>query len=486
MRTRIHLFIFAIACAFTGMLFLFSVPAASAAPTYQTDPPVIAAAGNISDCAYDQDSLTAYLLDSIDGTVLTIGDAAYEVGSLQQYLDCYDNTWGRHLDRTYPAPGNRDYGTQGAEGYYTYFGDRATPLDPGCTRDCKGYYSFDLGDWHIVSLNSESPDGPEQEAWLRDDLAANDSQCTLAYWHRPRFSSTRPKESAAHELWNALYDYGADVVLVAHWHNYERFAPQDKSGQFDPEHGIREFVVGTGGRHYRDFDFIQPNSEVRSSETWGVLKMTLHPDRYDWEYIPIPGQSFTDSGSSPCVSPANAPAPRPASESSVQTISTVQTVSTGNSGTTASVSTVAAPTSSGSYVVKAGDTLFVIASDHGVTLAQLVSANNIQNEDIIEIGDSLVIPGDGAVAASPATTVQATTVPESELESKSTATTPPGQQVDGSGATKTTSPDFHIVASGDTIFGIALTYGLDWQKLLELNNLSEDTILQIDQQIRLQ
>ncbi len=375
---------------------IVAVPIASASPALQTDPPVIAAAGNISDCAYDQDSLTAYLLDSIDGPVLTIGDAAYEVGSLQQYRDCYDNTWGRHLDRTYPAPGNRDYGTQGAEGYFTYFGDRATPLDPGCTRDCKGYYSFDLGDWHIISLNSESPDGAEQEAWLRADLAANDSLCTLAYWHRPRFSSTRPEESAAHELWDALYDYGADVVLSAHWHNYERFAPQDKSGQYDPEHGIREIVVGTGGRHYRDFDFIQPNSEVRNSETWGVLKMTLHPDRYDWEYIPIPGQSFTDAGSSPCVTPANAPAPLPASGRSRPCRRSPRAAAprqTDSRSDIASVPRPLRPRAPGSYVVKAGDTLFVIASDHGVTLAQVVSANNIQNEDVIEIGDVLVIPG---------------------------------------------------------------------------------------------
>ena len=474
MWPRSRLLTFAAACVLTGMLLLIAVPIASASPARQADPPVIAAAGNISDCAYDQDSLTAYLLDSIDGPVLTIGDAAYEVGSLQQYRDCYDNTWGRHLDRTYPAPGNRDYGTQGAEGYFTYFGDRATPLDPGCTRDCKGYYSFDLGDWHIISLNSESPDGPEQEAWLRADLAANDSLCTLAYWHRPRFSSTRPKESAAHELWDALYDYGADVVLSAHWHNYERFAPQDKSGQYDPEHGIREIVVGTGGRHYRDFDFIQPNSEVRNSETWGVLKMTLHPDRYDWEYIPIPGQSFTDAGSSPCVTPANAPAPLPDLEEV-----TVQTVSIDGSAATAGAPIASVPAATtrapGSYIVKAGDTLFVIASDHGVTLAQLVSANNIQNEDIIEIGDALVIPGSVAASAAPAT----------RAETNSPVSTPVNQTAVGSGKTELPSADSHIVVSGDTVFAIALAYGIGWQDLLDLNDLTEDSILQIGQEIRL-
>lgn len=479
MWPRTRLLTCAIVCLLTGVLFLSSTPTVSAAPALQADPPVIAAAGNISDCAYDQDSLTAYLLDSIDGPVLTIGDAAYEVGSLQQYRDCYDNTWGRHLDRTYPAPGNRDYGTQGAEGYFTYFGDRATPLDPGCTRDCKGYYSFDLGDWHIISLNSESPDGAEQEAWLRADLAANDSLCTLAYWHRPRFSSTRPKESAAHELWDALYDYGADVVLSAHWHNYERFAPQDKSGQYDPEHGIREIVVGTGGRHYRDFDFIQPNSEVRNSETWGVLKMTLHPDRYDWEYIPIPGQSFTDAGSSPCVTPANAPAPLPASD-----VSTVQTVSTGGSttsemtaGATSVPTTVSATATPGSYVVQAGDTLFIIARDHGVTLAQVISANDIQNEDVIEIGDVLVIPGTTSAAAA-APVSQATTA-------VALADTLGENEDENENEVISSTPGYHTVASGDTIFAIALTHGLDWQALLDLNDLTEDSVLQIDQKIKL-
>ncbi len=483
MWPRIHLSTLAIACAIVAALLMLPAQSVVAAPTLQSDPPVIAAAGNISDCAYDQDSLTAYLLDSIDGPVLTIGDAAYEVGSLQQYLDCYANTWGRHLDRTYPTPGNRDYGTQGAEGYFTYFGDRATPLDPGCTRDCKGYYSFDIGDWHIISLNSETPNtvGSEQEQWLRADLAANDSACTLAYWHRPRYSSSQPKKAAAHDLWNALYDYGADVVLSAHWHNYERFAPQDGAAQYDPEHGLRQFVVGTGGRDYRKFDFIQPNSEVRNSETWGVLKLTLHPDRYDWEYIPIPGQSFTDSGSSPCVTPANPPAPLPISEES-----TVQTVSTGDSAASVSVpatgSTGASTTDT--YVVKAGDTLFVIARDHGMTLDEIVAANNIANVDVIEIGDVLKISG---VASTVATTnPPASTVSAPVTQAATTASVPSTSQAGVGGPAATPSSDVHIVTSGDTIFAIALANGLDWQKLLELNGLAEDSILQIDQRIKLQ
>ena len=458
--------------SFALMLSAFIGDTGQAATLGQDKAPMIAAAGNIADCAYDQDSLTAYLLDSIDGTILTIGDAAYEAGSLQQYRDCYDDTWGRHLERTYPAPGNRDYGTQGAEGYFTYFGDRATPLDPGCTRDCKGYYSFDVGDWHIISLNSEAPNsaGSAQEQWLRADLAANESRCTLAYWHRPRFSSTRPRQAASHDLWQALYDYGADVVLSAHWHNYERFAPQDPSGQLDRAHGIRQFVVGTGGRQYRDFDFIQPNSEVRNSETWGVLTLTLHPDRYDWAYIPIPGQSFTDSGSSPCVTPVSAPPAAPTIENAEPQPVSVPQVTATNATPSSVVVTDAAQ-----YVVKAGDTLFVIARDHDVSLDVIVAANQIDNVDVIEVGDLLVIPVTGS----------------NESSAPAAADEPPAEANASPGAGKEQSPiedtlqDVHVVSAGDSIFGIALANKLDWQTLLTLNKLDENSILQIGQKIQL-
>ena len=272
--------------------------------------PVIVAAGDIANCNNEEDFYTAYLIDAIDGPVLALGDLAYEVGSPAEFRDCYDPAWGRLKERTRPVPGNHEYGTQGAEGYFSYFGDIASPREPGCTRDCQGYYSYDVGAWHLIALNSEiaTNTGSPQEQWLRADLAAHPTACTLAYWHRPRFSSVRPDNVAAHDLFQALYDYGADVLLVGHDHAYERFAPTGPGGQFEPERGIREFIVGTGGAPLHSLRFIQPTSEVRNNETWGVLKLTLHPTSYDWEFIPIPEQSFTDSGSAPCVSAPGVPA----------------------------------------------------------------------------------------------------------------------------------------------------------------------------------
>ncbi len=205
-----------------------------AAPAQQTSEPapaagdpVVLAAGDIAKCNLEWDSYTGYLLDINPGTILSIGDNAYDAGTLQEFRDCYGPTWGRHFDRIYPVPGNHEYGTQGAEGYFTYFGDKATPLEPGCRRDCKGYYSFDLGAWHIVALNSEvaSHAGTEQEQWLRADLAAHPAACILAFWHRPRVSSGYHGTNGPLGPWQALYDYGADIVLSGHDHDYERFAP---------------------------------------------------------------------------------------------------------------------------------------------------------------------------------------------------------------------------------------------------------------------
>jgi hypothetical protein len=270
----------------------------------QTDP-VLVGAGDIANCNRAEDESTAQLLDSIAGTVFSLGDNAYPGGRPAQFNNCYGPTWGRHKARTRPAPGNHDYHTAGAAGYYTYFGTAASPLDTNCTSNCKGYYSYNLGTWHIIVLNDEIDHsaGSAQEQWLRADLAANQSVCTLAYWHQPRFSSgLHGSNSGAQPFWQALYDDGADVVLNGHDHTYERFAPQNPSGQADPSRGIREFVVGTGGAELYGFITTQANSEVRNSTTWGVLKFTLHPTSYDWEFIPIAGQSFTDAGSAHCVS----------------------------------------------------------------------------------------------------------------------------------------------------------------------------------------
>ena len=262
-------------------------------------PTVLVGAGDIAG-AHDEDEATAQLLDNIAGTVFTLGDNAYWNGSAQQYNDFYDPTWGRHKDRTMPIPGNHDYDTLDATGYFDYFGAAAGDPD-------KGYYSYDLGDWHIIALNTKCnriggcDSSSPQAVWLQADLAANPSDCTLAYMHNPRYSSgAYGSNSSLDDLWQILYDAGAEVVLSGHDTDYERFAPQDAAGNADPLNGIRQFVVGTGGASLSPFETIQPNSEVRNSDTHGVLKLTLNATSYDWEFVPIAGQTFTDAGSASC------------------------------------------------------------------------------------------------------------------------------------------------------------------------------------------
>ncbi|HEX9872657.1 MAG TPA: metallophosphoesterase [Candidatus Tectomicrobia bacterium] len=280
----------------------------------QAGDPVLVGAGDITSCGQDRDEATAQLLDGIASTVFTLGDNAYPDGTLAEFTDCYGPTWGRHKDRTRPSPGNHDYHTAGAAGYYTYFGTAASPRETNCTSDCQGYYSYDLGAWHIIVLNSEIERGAgsAQEQWLRADLAANQRTCTLAYWHKPRFSSGQHgNATSVQAFWQALYEYGADVVLNGHDHTYERFAPQNPDGQADPTRGIREFVVGTGGASLYSFPAIQANSEVRDNTTWGVLKLTLHATSYDWQFVPIAGQTFSDAGSANCVGAGPGPIPTP-------------------------------------------------------------------------------------------------------------------------------------------------------------------------------
>ena len=259
-------------------------------------PAVLVGAGDIASCRYDADEATAKLLDSIPGTVFTAGDNVYSNGSPERFRDCYAPTWGRHRARTRPSPGNHDYDWPKGAGYYAYFGAQAG--DSG-----KGYYSYDLGGWHIISLNSNvlMVAGSPQEQWLRADLAAHPAKCTLAYWHHPRFSSGEHGNSRAPEpLWNALYTANADVVINGHDHTYERFAPQTPRGVRDTVRGIREFVVGMGGAGFYEFPIVRANSQVRHNKTHGVIKLTLHPDRYDWEFVPVAGSTFRDSGSGKC------------------------------------------------------------------------------------------------------------------------------------------------------------------------------------------
>src|SRR6266536_981283 len=259
---------------------------------------VLAAAGDI--CATGPDCApTATLLDTIaPSRVIALGDNAYEDGSLAQYTSVYDPNWGRPKAKTSPTPGNHEYHTPGASGYFTYFGGRAPAT----------YYSYDLGSWHLISLNGEvsATAGSEQETWLKNDLAAHAGQCTLAYWHEPRFSSgtTHVSNASFDPFWRDLYAAGADIVLNGHEHNYERFAPQNPSGVADSA-GIREFVVGTGGASEGEFPFGTPiaNSEVRNTGTSGVLQLTLNATGYDWKFVPAAGATFTDSGSDLCVRP---------------------------------------------------------------------------------------------------------------------------------------------------------------------------------------
>ncbi|MDQ2825792.1 MAG: metallophosphoesterase [Actinomycetota bacterium] len=282
------------------------VPAGTPPTTAVTTPgrgsaATLLAAGDIASCSSNGDEATAALLDARpNATVATLGDNAYESGTATEFARCYDPTWGRQKARTHPALGNHEYGVAKAAGYFAAFGAAAgeAPL---------GWYSYDLGDWHVVVLNSNCEvvgcaTGGTQERWLRDDLAAHPAMCTLAYWHHPRFSSgtTHGSSTAVLPLYTALYDMGADVILNGHEHNYERFAPLDPTGKPDDAKGIREFVVGTGGVSHYPFGPPLPGSEVRNDNTFGLLALTLRPGSYQWQFVPEAGKSFTDSGTANC------------------------------------------------------------------------------------------------------------------------------------------------------------------------------------------
>lgn len=266
--------------------------------------PVIAAAGDIA-CApaSSKSSTTCHHLETSDllvnkgyARVLTLGDNQYEDGTLSAYQQSYDPSWGRVKSITSPVPGNHEYHTSGASGYYGYFG--ALAGDPA-----KGYYSFDVGPWHLIALNSEISHGATstQVSWLKSDLAANTSMCTLAYWHKPRFSSgDHGSDQSFQPFWDALYAANADVVLSGHDHYYERFAPQTPGGAADAARGIRQFVVGTGGKGFYTTFTSEPNSQVHNSNTFGVLELTLRPAEYDWRFVPEAGKTFQDTGTGSC------------------------------------------------------------------------------------------------------------------------------------------------------------------------------------------
>ena len=257
---------------------------------------VLVGAGDIASCSSTGDEQTAQLLLGIPGTVFTAGDNAAPNGSGSDYKNCYNPSWGKVKGRTRPSPGDIEYNTKSAAGYFNYFGGAAGPKN-------KGYYSYDLGAWHIVVLNSalDMSPGSTQEVWLKNDLAKTPAQCKLAYWHLPRFfsgaSTSRPSVKPA---WDDLYAAGATLVINGHTGNYERFAPQTPDGVADPTNGIRQIIVGTGGLRHFSFGNIAANSEVRDNTSSGVLKLTLNDGSYTWEFIPVAGSPFTDSGSGSC------------------------------------------------------------------------------------------------------------------------------------------------------------------------------------------
>ncbi len=257
---------------------------------------VLVGAGDIGRCSSAGHDATARLLDTIEGTVFTLGDNAYPDGAPSQFTNCYGRSWGRHRARTRPTPGNHDYRVDDAAGYYDYFGAAAGPRG-------EGYYRYALGGWTVLALNSviathrRSP----QLAWLRRELAASPTRCTVAYWHESRFSSGEHGNSRAmRAIWEALHEAGVDVVVTGHDHNYERFAPQTPAGVADSTRGIRAFIVGTGGAGLRPLGTIKANSEFRDASHFGVLKLALGASGYRWSFVTTPDGIVADSGTGLC------------------------------------------------------------------------------------------------------------------------------------------------------------------------------------------
>ncbi|MFL5758933.1 MAG: metallophosphoesterase [Thermomicrobiales bacterium] len=292
-----------------------ATPTLTPSPTLAAGDAVIMAVGDIA-CgtastggACAQSRTSDLVVAQQPSAVLLLGDDQYECGELSDFNSYFDPTWGRFKPLIHPAIGNHEYSVEttstspcynrppGAPGYWAYFGAGSHPLDPSCNMSCTGYYSFDVGAWHIIAINSNCSQvsggcgaSSPQEQWLRQDLAAHQNSCTLAYWHHPRFSSgTHGNQTAMAAIWQALYDNGADVVLNGHDHDYEQFSPLDPNGNMDMAFGIREFVVGTGGHNIGGAGMMQPNSEVFSLSSFGVFKMTVHANSFEWQFDPASG-----------------------------------------------------------------------------------------------------------------------------------------------------------------------------------------------------
>lgn len=308
-----NLAILSLILGLAGIVYSLAKKTELISPSFAEDSPVIAAAGDI---ACDPDSkyfnntkgtaTNCRMKDTSDllvnkglKAVLPLGDNQYEYGKFATYQKSYHPTWGRVKSISYPVIGNHEYYGDSND-YFKYFGKVAG--EPN-----KGYYSYNIGNWHLIALNSNcakiggcGKNSPQMK-WLKEDLAKNKNFCTIAYWHHPRFSSGQHGSDQSYdEFWQVLYGAGVDIVLNGHDHHYERFALQSPQGKADSQKGIRQFVVGTGGKNLYKVMQRQPNSEVVNNDTYGVLMLTLHPRSYNWKFTPIAGQSFTDEGSESC------------------------------------------------------------------------------------------------------------------------------------------------------------------------------------------
>jgi hypothetical protein len=324
MGPRSRIVVLCVALSVLGLTIVAARPHARAAtaPT-PPDGPVVVAAGDIacsrSDPGFNGGLGTAghchmkatsdLVLGIAPASVFMLGDAQYTSGTMADFNASYGPSWGRLKSITHPAIGNHEYGTSGGAGYFKYFGDAATPRQPGCVTNCEGWYSFDEGQWHVVVLNSECTKisggtgcavGSPQQQWLAADLKAHPTVCTAVLQHRPRWSSNSFATADVAPLMDTMYAGGVDLVLTGHAHSYERFAPQNPAGALDDKTGIREIVVGSGGAFYTGFATVVSNSVVRKSDVFGVLKLTLHPTSYDWTFVADPATPFTDSGTGNC------------------------------------------------------------------------------------------------------------------------------------------------------------------------------------------